>query len=82
LNYMRVPATPLLVIKAPSVAGWRRWHEERIDGEASGTRARAQQIRVAALLVREEALAVSEAEVAAVGSPKALAGWPPLEAQA
>jgi hypothetical protein len=32
--------------------------------------------------VREEALAVSEAEVAAVGSPKALAESPPLEAQA
>jgi hypothetical protein len=53
-----------------------------IHGEASGTRARAQQMRVAALLVREEALAVSEAEVAAVGSPKALAESPPLEAQA
>ena len=53
-----------------------------IHSEAPGTRARAQQMRVAALLVREEALAVSEAEVAAVGSPKALAESPPLEAQA
>jgi hypothetical protein len=53
-----------------------------IHGEASGTRARAQEMRVAALLVRQEALAVSEAEVAAVGSPEALAEWPPLEAQA
>jgi hypothetical protein len=42
-----------------------------IHGEASGRRARAQQMRLAALLVREEPLAVSEAEVAAVGSPKA-----------
>jgi hypothetical protein len=53
-----------------------------IRGEASGTRARAQEMRVAALLVREEALAVSEAEIPAVGSPEALAEWPPLEAQA
>jgi hypothetical protein len=53
-----------------------------IHGEASGTRARAQEMRVAALLVRQEALAVSEAEVPAVGSPEALAEWPPLEAQA
>ena len=57
-------------------------HRLGIDGEASGRRARAQQMRVAAFLVREEALAVSEAEVAAVGSPGALAEWPPLEAQA
>jgi hypothetical protein len=54
----------------------------RIDGEASGTKARAQEMRVAAFLVREEALAVSEAEVPAAGSPKALAEAPPLEAQA
>jgi predicted DNA-binding protein (UPF0251 family) len=54
-----------------------------IHGEALGRRTRAQQMRVAAFLVRQEALAVSEAEeVAAVGSPKALAEWPPLEAQA
>jgi hypothetical protein len=53
-----------------------------IHGEASGTRARAQEMMVAALLVREEALAVSEAEVPAVGSPEALAESPPLEAQA
>src|SRR5215213_11834087 len=31
-----------------------------IDGEVSGTKARAQEMRVAAFLVREEALAVSE----------------------
>jgi hypothetical protein len=39
-------------------AGWLG-----IDGEASGTRARAQEMRVAALLVREEAEAVSKSEV-------------------
>ena len=39
-------------------------------GEASGRRARAQEMRVAALLVREEALAVSE-EVPRAGSPEA-----------
>ena len=53
-----------------------------IYGEASGTRARAQEMRVAAFLVREEALAVSEEEVPAVGSSEALAEAPPLEAQA
>jgi hypothetical protein len=53
-----------------------------IDGEASATRARAGEMRVAAFLVREEALAVSEAEAPAAGSPEALAEWPPLEAQA
>jgi hypothetical protein len=37
---------------------------------------------VAAFLVREEALAVSEAEAPTAGSPKALAEAPPLEAQA
>ena len=52
-----------------------------IDGEASGTRTRAQEMRVAAFLVREEALAVSE-EVPPGGSPEALAQSPPLEAQA
>jgi hypothetical protein len=57
-------------------------HTLGIHGEASGRRARAQQMRIAALVVRQEALAVSEAEVAAVGSPKALAEWPPLVAQA
>jgi hypothetical protein len=39
-----------------------------IDGEASGTRTRAQEMRVAAFLVREEALAVSADRL---GS-----GWP------
>ena len=53
-----------------------------IGGEASGTRARAREMRVAAILVREEALAVSEEESPAPGSPEALAEWPPLEAQA
>jgi hypothetical protein len=52
-----------------------------IDGEASGTKARAQEMRVAAFLVREEALAVSEKEAPA-GSPRALVEAPPLEAQA
>jgi hypothetical protein len=52
-----------------------------IAGEASGTRARAQGTRVAAFLVREEALAVSKAEAPAAGSPAALAEAPPLEAQ-
>jgi hypothetical protein len=51
-----------------------------IHGEASGTRA--QEMRVAALLVREEALAVSESESPAPGSPAALVQSPPLEAQA
>ena len=53
-----------------------------IDGEASETRPRAQEMRVTAFLVREEALAVSEAEVPPGGSPEALAEVPPLEAQA
>jgi predicted sugar kinase len=46
-------------------------------GEASGTRARAQEMRVAALLVREEAEAVSKAEEERLAS-----GVAPLEAQA
>ena len=53
-----------------------------IDGEASGTRTRAQEMKVAAFLVREEALAVSEAEAPAASSPEALAEARPLEAQA
>ena len=53
-----------------------------IDGEASATRARAYEMRVAAYLVREEAVAVSEAEAPATGSPEALVESPPLEAQA
>ena len=53
-----------------------------IDGAASGMKARAQEMRVAAFLVREEALAVSEAEAPAAGSPRALVEVPPLEAQA
>jgi hypothetical protein len=39
-------------------------------------------MRVAAFLVREEAIAVSEEEVPPAGSPEALAESPPLEAQA
>ena len=54
----------------------------RIDGEASGARTRAREMRFAAFLVREEALAVSEAEAPAAGSPEALVEAPPLEAQA
>lgn len=53
-----------------------------IGGQASGTRARAGEMRVAALMVREEAQAVSEAEAPAAGSPEALVESPPLEAQA
>jgi hypothetical protein len=52
-----------------------------IYGEASGTKVRAQEMRVAAFLVREEALAVIQAETPA-GSPAALVEAPPLEAQA
>ena len=53
-----------------------------IYGQAPGTQARAQEMRVAAFLVREEAIAVSEEEVPPAGSPEALAESPPLEAQA
>jgi hypothetical protein len=53
-----------------------------IGGEAAGTRAQAGEMRVAAFLVREEALAVSEEESPAPGSPEDLAESPPLEAQA
>jgi hypothetical protein len=53
-----------------------------IDAQASCTKARTQEMRVAAFLVREEALAVSEVERPAAGSPAALAAAPPLEAQA
>ena len=53
-----------------------------IHSEVSGTMARANEMRVAALLVREEALAVSEEEAPAAGSPEALVEAPPLEAQA
>jgi hypothetical protein len=53
-----------------------------MDGHGSATRARAGEMRVAAFLVREEALAVSEAESPAPVPPEALAESPPLEAQA
>ncbi len=50
-----------------------------IDGEASKTTARAKELRVAALLVREEATAVSRE---GRGSPtERFAANPPLEAQ-
>src|SRR5215211_1943842 len=40
-----------------------------IDGEASKITARAQELRVAALLVRQEAIAVSEAMAPPAGEP-------------
>ena len=52
-----------------------------IDDEASKTTARAQEMRVAAFLLLEEALAVSKAEEPAAGELAALAEAPPLEAQ-
>jgi hypothetical protein len=53
-----------------------------IHGEASKTRARAGELRVAALLVREEAEAVSRSERPPADSRGDPAGAPPLEAQA
>ena len=50
-----------------------------IDGEASKTRARAGELRVAALLVREEAEAVVREECTPTAE---MAENPPLEAQA
>ncbi len=52
-----------------------------IHGEASKTAARAGELRVAALLVRGEAEAVSAAETPPAGVRKGPAGPPPLEAQ-
>ena len=53
-----------------------------IDGAASGTRARAGELRVAALLVRGEAEAVSRSEATPVDPEEDPAGPPPLRAQA
>ena len=52
-----------------------------IHGGASKTAARAGELRVAALLVRGEAEAVSAAETPPAGVRKGPAGPPPLEAQ-
>jgi hypothetical protein len=54
----------------------------RIAGEASKITARAQELRVAALLVHEEALAVSKTRAPPAEEPAALADNLPLEAQA
>ena len=53
-----------------------------IHGGASKTEARAGELRVAALLVREEAEAVSRFEGPPAGLREDPAGPPPLEAQA
>ena len=53
-----------------------------IHGEASRTRARAGELRVAALLLREEADAASAAEASPVEVREDPAGPPPLRAQA
>ena len=54
----------------------------RIASEASKITARAQELRVAALLVREEALAVSKTIAPPAEEPEGLADILPLEAQA
>ena len=53
-----------------------------VHGDASKTQARAGELRVAALLVREEADAASAAEASPVEVRKDPAGPPPLRAQA
>ena len=53
-----------------------------IHGGASKTGTRAGELRVAALLVREEAAAVSRSEAARPDSEEDPAGPPPLRAQA
>ena len=53
-----------------------------VHGDASKTQARAGELRVAALLVREEADAASAAEASPVEVREDPAGPPPLEAQA
>jgi len=53
-----------------------------IDGEAAKTAARAGELRVAALLVREEAVAVSRSEGSPGSSRDEPADTPPLRAQA
>ena len=52
------------------------------EGAASGTRARAGELRVAALLVRGEAEAVSRSEWPPADTREDPDGPPPLEAQA
>jgi hypothetical protein len=54
----------------------------RIASEASKITARAQELRVAALLVREEALAVSKTIAPSAEEPAVLDDILPLEAQA
>ncbi len=53
-----------------------------VHGDASKTRARVGELRVAALLVREEADAASAAEASPAKVREDPAGPPPLEAQA
>ena len=53
-----------------------------IGGGAARTAARAGELRVAALLVREEATAVSRSEGVPAGTKPDPAGAPPLRAQA
>ena len=53
-----------------------------VHGDASKTQARAGELRVAALLVREEAEAVSRSEAAPADPEEGPAGAPPLRAQA
>ena len=52
-----------------------------IDGGAARTAARAGELRVAALLVREEATAASRSEGVPAGTKPDPAGAPPLRAQ-
>ena len=52
-----------------------------IHGGASKPQARARELRVAALLVREEATAVTRSEDVPVGTKSDPAGAPPLRAQ-
>jgi len=56
--------------------------DPRIAGEASKITARAQELRVAALLVREEALAVSKTIAPPAEAPAAMVYDLPLGAQA
>ena len=52
-----------------------------VHGEASKTKVRAGELRVAALLVREEAEAVSAGEASPTRTHEDPSGPPPLEAQ-
>ena len=65
---------------ADRLEGWARGLG--IHGDASKTAARAGELRVAALLVRGEAEAVSAAEVIPAEDRQDPAGPPPLRAQA